>query len=130
MELKDQVPGVGSKPLPLIVPTPLTSRNVPLGFCETTIDELRSKVKPPICHNIGFAGPGAGVAGVPELKIHGAPIVAGSPGSIENVGFAKSPLRCKTTELFQTVTLVAVARDVVSYVTTPPKSMSPCIGAA
>jgi len=76
---------------------------------------------------MGVAGPGIGVAGVPELKIHGAAIVGVAPTATK---VAKSPVRCRTMELFQTFTLVAVARDVVSYVTTPPKSMSPCIGAA
>ena len=81
VEVKLQVPGVGLKPFPEIVPVPSTSRKV--EFCDATIEELRSKVKPPIIHNAFSAGPGAGVPGVPELKVHGAVIAAGSPGSIE-----------------------------------------------
>lgn len=42
----------------------------------------------------------------------------------------KSPESCSTIELFQRLTLVAVAREVVSNVTTPPKSMVPCMVAA
>src|SRR5437899_9353495 len=81
VDVKLQLPSVGSKLLPLIMPVPVTSRKVEL--CDTTIEELKSKVKPPIIHNAGVAGPGAGVAGVPELNVHDDAIVAGSPGSIE-----------------------------------------------
>ena len=83
-------------------------------------------MNPPTLHNAGVAGPGAGVDGVPELKIHGAAMVTFVPGAM----LEKSPESCSTIELFQRLTLVAVARDVVSNVTTPPKSIVPCMVAA
>ena len=73
------------------------------------------------------AGPGIGVAGVPELKVHGAAIVALAPAETK---VAKSPVSWSTIELFQRSTLVAVARDIVLKVTTPPKSIVPWIVAA
>jgi hypothetical protein len=55
-----QVPGVGSKPLPLIVPVPLTARN-PLP-CWVMVDAVRSNVNPPTLQR----------AGRPEPKFQGA----------------------------------------------------------
>ncbi len=87
-------------------------------------------VKPPTLHNPGVAGPGKGVAGVPELKIHGDAIVALVPRAIPE----KSPVASVTVEkpalpntLYHVVTFVAVARDLVLYDTEPPKSSSPVI---
>ena len=56
---------------------------------------------------------------MPELKIQGAAIVTDVPGLI----LEKLPESWRTNELFQTLTFVAVASDIVSKVTTPPKSM-------
>jgi hypothetical protein len=60
------------------------------------------------------------------LKIQGAAMVTFVPAAM----LEKSPESCKTNELFQTFTLVAVASDIVSKVTTPAKSMLPVIGVA
>lgn len=84
-------------------------------------DELRSKVNPPTFQKPGVAGPGEGIEGVPELKIHGAAIITLVPGLMPE----KSPESCRTNELFHVFTAVAVASDIVSKVTTPPKSMFP-----
>ena len=54
------------------------------------------------------------VPAVEGLKIQGADIVTLVPGEIE----AKSPVDCKTNELFHKLTRVAVASDVVSNVET------------
>lgn len=121
VEVKLQVPGVGSNPFPLMVPVPRTSRKVELW--DVTMEEVRSKVKPPTCHNIGVAGPGSGAPGVPELKVQfGAIVTLAKSGML-----LKSPV-CDpgtTKELFHVVTLVAVANDIVSKVTTPLKSILP-----
>ena len=66
------------------------------------------------------------MAGVPELNIHGAPMAALVPADI----LEKSIVSLETKELFQRFTFVAVDSDVVSYVTTPIKSMLPLIGPA
>jgi hypothetical protein len=58
----------------LIVPTPVTLRNVAL--CIATNDEVRSNVNPPTLHRADVAGPGIGIAGVPELKVQEGAIVA------------------------------------------------------
>lgn len=110
------MPGVGSKPLPLIVPIPLMFKKV--DVCETITEDVRSNVKPPTFHRLGVF--------VDGLKIQGAAIAAVVPGVI----LEKSPESCKTKELFQTFTLVAVPSDSVSKVTTPAKSMLPVMGAA
>ena len=81
-------------------------------------EPLRSNVNPPTLHR-----PGVGVEG---LKIHGVAIVTGVPAAMA----PKSPELCRTNETFQRLTLVAVAREVVSKVATPPKSMLPVIRAA
>ena len=62
------VPGVGIKPLPLIVPVPATLRN-PLP-CWTMEDVVRLNINPPTLHR-----PGSG----PELKFQGADIVTVAP---------------------------------------------------
>jgi hypothetical protein len=108
LEVKLQVPGVELKPFPLALPTPVTLRKVVLW--ETTVDEVRSKVKPPTFHRPGLAGPGVGKAGVPELNVHGVPMVTLVPADI----LEKSNVSLETKELFQIFTFVAVASDVVS----------------
>ena len=50
-----QVPGVGTKPLPLIVPVPLTLRN-PLP-CWTMVDVVKSNVNPPTLQRAGWPEP-------------------------------------------------------------------------
>jgi hypothetical protein len=125
LEVKLQVPGVALKPLPLAVPTPDILRK--LALWETTVEVVKSKVNPPTCHRARVVGPGEGVAGVPESKVYGAAMVAFAPGAAK---VAKFPVSCRTKELFQVFTFVAVAKDMVSNVTTPPKSMLPWIGAA
>ena len=79
LEVKLQVPGVGSNPFPLIVPIPDTSRNCALW--DITVEELRSNVNPPTLHRADVAGPGAGDPGVPELKIQGAAMAAEVPAT-------------------------------------------------
>ena len=108
VEVKLQVPGVGSKPFPLALPIPVTLRKFALWV--TTVEEVRSNVKPPTFHRPGLAGPGIGMAGVPELNVHGAPMVALVPADI----LEKSMVSLETKELFQISTSVAVAKDVVS----------------
>jgi len=92
------------------------------------MDDIRSNVKLPTLHKEFVCGPGAGIAGVPELKVHGT-IAARVPADI----LEKSPVVCRTIEKFDwppwkgchCVTFVAVAKEVVSYVTIPPKSILP-----
>ncbi|MGC2353371.1 MAG: hypothetical protein WA496_08245 [Candidatus Udaeobacter sp.] len=76
-------PGVGSKPLPLIIPVPLTLRNPPP--CWTMVDVVRSNVNPPTLHR-----PGRPVEG---LNIQGAAIVTCAPTFTY---VAKSPDRLTT----------------------------------
>ena len=75
-------PGVGSKPLPVIVPVPLTVRN-PLP-CWVMEDDVRLNVNPPTLQRAGSG---------PELKFQGAVIVTVAP-TVTNV--AKSPDRLTT----------------------------------
>ena len=65
--LNFHVPGVGTKPLPLIVPVPLTARN-PLP-CWVMMDVVRSKVNPPTLQR----------AVRPEPKVQGAVIATEAP---------------------------------------------------
>lgn len=116
LEVKLQVPGVASNPLPLIVPRPVIFRKVEL--CETITHDVRSNLNPPTLHRFGVL--------VEGLKIQGAAIVTVVPGEM----LEKSPESCSTNELFQRLTLVAVANEVVSKVTVPAKSMLPWIGIA
>ena len=62
-----QVPAVGTKPWPLIVPVPLTARN-PLP-CWVMEDAVRSNVNPPTLQR----------AGSPEPKVQGWFIVTEAP---------------------------------------------------
>ena len=117
LDVKLQVPAVGRKLFPLIVPVPVIFRNVAL--CETTTELARSNLNPPTLQRFGVE--------VEGLKIHGAVMVTVAPGLTK---LAKSPESCRTKELFQVLTRVAVASEVVSKVTTPPKSMLPVIGMA
>ena len=55
----------------------------------TTDDDVRSNVNPPTLHKAGVAGPGIGIAGVPDLKIHEAAIVTLVPAAMPE----KSPKR-------------------------------------
>jgi hypothetical protein len=81
-------PGLGVKPVPLIVPVPLTLRN-PL-LCRTTEDAVRSNVNAPTLQR----------AGRPELKFQGAAIVTVAPTGTDvklpdrltTVGSAPAPL--------------------------------------
>ena len=99
------VPGVELKPLPVIVPVPLTARN-PLP-CWVMEDAVRLNVNPPTCQNIGtwpelkFQGGAAIVTVAPTLTY-----VAKSPDRLTTVGSAPLPLS-------QLVTLVAVLTEVV-----------------
>ena len=111
LEVKLHVPGVGSNPFPLIVPSPVIFRKVALW--EMITHEVRSNLKPPTLHKFGVL--------VEGLKIHGAAIATVVPAAM----LEKSPESWSTNELFQMFTLVAVASDVVSKVTVPPKSMLP-----
>ena len=113
------MPGVGSKPLPLIVPVPLTARN-PLP-CLVMEDAVRLNVNPPAVQR----------AGSPEPKFQGAAIVTEAPAvtveklpdRLTTVGFAPLPLS-------HPVTLVAVLTEVVSSSAPPLIAMEPVIGAA
>jgi hypothetical protein len=122
LDVKLQVPGVGSKPFPLAIPTPVIFRKVEL--CEIMTHEVRSNLKPATLHKFGVL--------VEGLKIHGAAIATLVPGEM----LEKSPESCSTNELFQRFTLAADVSDVVFVpvlspnVTTPPKSMLPTIGLA
>lgn len=115
LEVNVQRPGVGSKPLPLSVPTPEIFRNV--LDCMTTVDELKSKVKPPTVQSEGV-----GVAG---LKAQ-----ADMTEWVPMAMLEKSAVSRVTKDVFQLVTRVAVASDMVSNVTTPLKSISPTMGRA
>ena len=108
-------PGVGSKPLPLIVPIPVILRKTADWL--TTTEELRSKVNPPTVQRPGVA--------VDGLKVH-----ADMAGCVPRAMPEKSPVSRVTSEVFQLVIRVAVFRDMVSKVTTPLKSMSPRMGRA
>ena len=111
---------MGSRPVPvpigLIVPTPVILRKVAL--CETITHDVRSNLKPSTLHRLGVF--------VDGLKIHGAAIVTFVPGAMEE----KSPESWRTNELFHVFTRVALASEVESKVTVPPKSILPVIGLA
>src|SRR5581483_3004346 len=79
-------------------------------------EALRSNVNPPTLQSA--------LVGVEGLKIHGVAMVTFVPGATDE----KSPVDCKTNEVFQRFTRVAVKREVVSKVTVPPKSIVPTIG--
>jgi hypothetical protein len=82
------------------------------------VDDVRSKVKPPTCHN--------GIVGVDGLKIQGAVMV-----TLLNMGMLlKLPESLVTMERFHVDTCVAKLRLVLSNVTTPPNVMSPVMGVA
>ena len=113
------MPGVGSKPLPLIVPVPLTLRN-PLA-CMTMEDAVRLNVNPPTLQRAGRG---------PELKFQGAVIVTGAP----TLTLAKDPDRLTTVggwlfPLSQFVTWVAVLTEVMLGCAPPLIEMEPVIGA-
>jgi len=114
------VPGVGSKPLPIIVPVPLTLRN-PLP-CEIMVDVVRSNVNPPTLQR----------AGSPEPKVQGAVIVTEAP-TLTNV--TKSPDRLTTVgnaplPLSHDVTWVAVLTEPVLRCAPPLIVRVPVMGAA
>ena len=79
--LNFHLPGVAVKPLPVIVPVPLTLRN-PLA-CMTMEDAVRLNVNPPTLQRAGSG---------PELKFQGAVIVTGAP----TLTLAKGPDRLTT----------------------------------
>jgi hypothetical protein len=113
-------PGVGSKPLPEIVPVPLTARN-PLP-CWTMEDAVRSNVNPPTFQSLAR----------PELKFQGLAIVTGAPTSTNPVKF---PDRLTTVgaapfPLFHPVTWVAVLTEPELSSAPPLNVMVPLIGAA
>ena len=114
-------PGVGSKPLPVIVPVPLTATN-PLPRW-TMEDAVRSNVKLPTLQRAGSG---------PELKFQGAAIVTVSwtftyavkdPDRLTTAGDAPFPLS-------QLVTFVALLTEPVSRCAPPLIVMEPVIGAA
>ena len=70
--MKLHVPAVGSNSFPLIVPTPVTFKNVALW--ETMVEELKSNLKPPTLHKLGVL--------VDGLKIHEADIVTFVPAAM------------------------------------------------
>jgi hypothetical protein len=112
-------PGVGVKPLPVIVPVPLTLRN-PLP-CWIMEDAVRLNVNPPTLQRAGSG---------PELKFQGAVIVTGAP----TLTLAKDPDRLTTVggwlfPLSQFVTRVAVLTEVVLRCAPPLMVMEPVIGA-
>ena len=95
------VPGVGTKPVRVIVPVPLTVRN-PLA-CVTMEDDVRLNVNPPTLQRAGSE---------PELKFQGAAIVTVAralttvklPDRLTTVGIVPLPLS-------HPVTLVAVLAE-------------------
>ena len=114
------VPGVGAKPLPLIVPVPLTLRN-PLP-CVTITDAVRSNVNPPTLQRAGCS---------PELKVQGAVIVTEAPTAT----VVKDPDRLTTVggwlaPLSHDITLVGLLTESVSSLAPPLNVMVPLIGAA
>jgi hypothetical protein len=114
-------PGVGVKPLPLIVPVPLTLRN-PLP-CWIMEDAARLNVKLPTLQRAGSG---------PELKFQGAAIVTEAP---TGTNVAKSPDRLTTVgaapfPLSHPVTRVAVLTEFVLSCAPPLIVMVPVIGAA
>jgi hypothetical protein len=114
-------PGVSSKPLPVIVPVPLTLRN-PLPCC-TIEAAVRLNVNPPTLQRAGTA---------PELRFTPAativteaptPTVAKSPDRLTTVGTAPLPLS-------HPVIRVAVLTEPVLSSAPPLIVMEPLIGAA
>ena len=77
-------PGVAVKPVPLIVPVPLTASNPLIRW--VTVDVVRSNVNPPTLQR----------AVRPEPKIQGAVIVTVAPTGIPPPYVAKSPERLTT----------------------------------
>jgi hypothetical protein len=69
-------PGVSTKPLPLIVPVPVTARK-PLPLGRTMEDPVRSNVNPPTLQRAGW----------PEPKVQGAVIATEVPTATD----AKAP---------------------------------------
>jgi len=113
-------PGVGVKPLPVIVPVPLTLRN-PLA-CMTMEDAVRLNVNPPTLQRAGSG---------PELKFQGAAIVTVAPAGT----LVKFPDRLTTVgagpfPLSHPVTRVAVLTEVVLSCAPPLIVMVPVIGTA
>jgi len=113
-------PGVGAKPLPIIVPVPLTARN-PLP-CRVMEDAVRLNVNPPTLQRPAS----------PEPKFQGAAIVteaptgtyvAKSPDRLTTVGFAPAPLS-------HPVTLVAMLTEPELSSAPPLMVMVPLIVAA
>jgi hypothetical protein len=113
-------PGVAVKPVPVIVPVPLTLRNQ--LACMTTEDAVRLNVKLPTLQRAGSG---------PELKFQGAAIVTVAPTGTDvklpdrltTVGSAPAPLS-------QFVTRVAVLTEVVLRCAPPLMLMVPVIVAA
>ena len=113
-------PSVGSKPILVIVPVPLTLRNPPPRW--TMTEDVRSNINPPTLQRLGR----------PEPKVQGAVIVTGAPTATD---VAKSPDRLTTVggapaPLSHDVTLVAVLTEVESRCAPPLMVMVPLIGAA
>jgi hypothetical protein len=118
--VKLHVPGVGSKPVRVIVPGPLTTRN-PFAFT-TLVDVVRSNLNPPTLQRLAR----------PEPKVQGAIIVTESPTFTY---VAKSPDWLTTVggmlaALSHDVTLAAVLTLVVLRCAPPLMEMVPLIGAA
>ena len=113
-EVKVQVPKVGSKPFPLIVPLPVMPRK--LASWKTTVEELKSNVKPPTLQSAGV--------GVDGLKIHGVAMATESPTETDE---AKSSERLITVTLLKEFTRVADARDEVSKTAPPANVIAPSI---
>ena len=98
-------PGVALKPLPLIVPVPVTASD-PLP-CWVMVDDARSNVNPPTLQRPSCGPPG--------LKVQDVAIVTGAPtltlvklpDRLTTVGFPPAPLS-------HPVTLVAVMTEPVS----------------
>jgi len=119
---KWNVPGVGSKLFPEIVPTALTdTKPGPWAFME---EEVRSNVNPPTVQKLGNA---------PEVNDHGCAKVTASPGA---TNVAKSPSAFCTAGKptppvpVQPVTVAAVPAEEVSRATVPVNVMSPVTSAA
>ena len=115
------VPGVGVKPVRVIVPDPVTLRN-PLP-CWVMEDAVRLKVNPPTLQKAGTG---------PELKFQGAAIVTESPTLTNAV---KDPDRLTTAgdapfPLSHPVTRVAVLTEPELSSAPPLSVMEPVIGAA
>src|SRR5437588_4474667 len=121
-EVKFQTPGVGSKPVPSIVPVPRTFRK--LAFCNTIdeLDRLKVKVEPPKVtdHNAGV--------GVEGLKIYVPAMLTGTLAGIA-LKLPVLPEPVATSDP-KAVTRVVVAKEVVSNVALPPIFRRPVMGTA